>query len=50
VKAKTNTGSSKNNTGILKTYHSKSVKHIEMVQVSKFGERAKFSICSVDGG
>jgi hypothetical protein len=33
------TGSSKKNAGIIKTYHSKTVKHIEMIQVLKSGKR-----------
>jgi hypothetical protein len=33
------TGSSKKNAGIIKTYHSKTVKHIEMIQVLKCGKR-----------
>jgi hypothetical protein len=33
------TGSSKKNAGIIKTYHSKTVKHIKMIQVLKCGER-----------
>jgi hypothetical protein len=35
----TNTGSSKKNAGIIKTYHSKTVDHIEMIQVLKCSER-----------
>jgi hypothetical protein len=34
-----NTGTSKKTAGIIKTYHSKIVKHIKMIQVSKCGER-----------
>jgi hypothetical protein len=30
-----NTGSSKNNAGIIETYHSENVKHIGVIQVSK---------------
>jgi hypothetical protein len=34
------TGSSKKNAGIIKTYHSKTVRHIEMIQLLKCGESA----------
>jgi hypothetical protein len=34
------TGSSKKNARIIKTYHLKTVKHIKMIQVLKYGERA----------
>jgi hypothetical protein len=44
-----NTESLKKNAGIIKTYHSKTVKHIRMVQVLKCSERHKFWICSVGG-
>jgi hypothetical protein len=33
------TGSSEKNVGIIKTYQSKTVKYIEMIQVLKCGER-----------
>jgi hypothetical protein len=35
------TGSSKKNARIIKTYHSKTVKHIEMIQELKCGERTQ---------
>jgi hypothetical protein len=35
------TGSSKKNAGIIKTYHSKTVKHIKMIQVLKCGKRTQ---------
>jgi hypothetical protein len=39
LKLDRNTGPSKKNARIIKTYHSKTVKHIEMIQVLKCGER-----------
>jgi hypothetical protein len=35
---KLNTGSSKTDVGNIETYHSKTVKHIEMIEVLKYGE------------
>jgi hypothetical protein len=35
----TYTGSSKNNAGIIKTYHSKTVKHIEMIPSVKMWQK-----------
>jgi hypothetical protein len=41
---------SKKNVGIIEIYHSKIVKHIEMIQISICGERHHFWLFSADDG